>query len=653
MEIWTGYATQKDGLIIYINSLQNTNPALWQYGGFYNDNDNLFDSLGMLFEPNLLSSYYCLKSLEVFGMVSSIDDTSFNQFLDSLYNPVDNYFQMSKAGATNYTNLVATAIGLELSEITNNQNVNQTMVLSFLYNNRNGVGLWDSSTSFHKYELMDTFQILRALEDAQGVSMLSSYDTQQIVDSIFTLFSNSEEFFLISKVYNTMDLTYTMINSFALFDKISKLNLPQLYDVIKNSYYYDDYFLYDGFTSYLSEINSDNYYFGFRSFPLEFYGIGDRDYISASGYIMSHKATYKALDSLNKMYKIDDFGLTHDLSRLLDNIIDTQFLNASYPEQNGGFLPCREYIPLRADLQNKDIYIEYSFYAIKTMELLTEYLNIGDITFINFDIVQLFNYLISHKIETSEDLYFQTSGTDEIDIILQNTYYILHMLKTLDFYTLDSNKIEHFIESHIDYTNIKNIYYCYKIINLLSLDLELNGNLLQGLINDLFIASSHEFYKTTTHKIIDQDILLWICDMATSDPLTIAAEYEKDIILGTYLSISASLSNLVLSGFEYNISFQFESAQLGDSAFTNDGDNQFSLELFVPQRSTNYPIIEGNIVAYDNTLKLAEKPISITTLYNQKYYKDEVSAAVVLSTLFLAVPGGFIVISGKKSKKLT
>jgi hypothetical protein len=225
-------------------------------------------------------------------------------------------------------------------------------------------------------------------------------------------------------------------------------------------------------------------------------------------------------------------------------------------------------------------------------------------------------------------------------------------LKTLDLYTLNNEKIEQFVELQIDYTNIKNIYYCYKIIDLLGLDFELNGNTLQGLINDLFIVSSHEFYLTAAHATVNQDILLWICDMAKSDPLAVVANYEQEIILGTYLSISASLSNLILSEFHYNLSFQFESAQLGKSPFKNEGNNQFSLNVYIPQRSTNYPTVEGKIVAYDNTLELAEKEVVITTLYNQKYYKDEVNAAVVLSTLFLGVPGGFILISGKKSKRL-
>ena len=82
-----------------------------------------------------------------------------------------------------------------------------------------------------------------------------------------------------------------------------------------------------------------------------------------------------------------------------------------------------------------------------------------------------------------------------------------------------------------------------------------------------------------------------------------------------------------------------------------EDNNQFSLNLLVPQRSTNYPTIEGKIIVYDTALKLVEMAISINTLYNQKYYQDEVNTAVVLSMLFLGVSGGFILISGKKTKR--
>jgi prenyltransferase beta subunit len=143
MGAWTGYQTQRGELISYINTLQNINPTGWQYGGFYNDNTSAFNSLGGLFEPNMISSYYCIKSLEIFGMVSSINDVAFHQFLDTLYNTTYHNYQIGAPGLV-IGNIVATALGLELSEIMSYNSINQTTdIMNFLHSNRNKVGLWD------------------------------------------------------------------------------------------------------------------------------------------------------------------------------------------------------------------------------------------------------------------------------------------------------------------------------------------------------------------------------------------------------------------------------------------------------------------------------------------------------------------------------
>jgi hypothetical protein len=482
------------------------------------------------------------------------------------------------------------------------------------------------------------------------MNIFTSEDTSQMVSSLFSLFSGYEAFSLIPQEYNSMDLTYTMIKSFDLLNKISELDLQALYTKIGNAYFHDDYFLYNGFISYISERYD---YIGFRSNPLAYYSAGDRAYVNSLGYPLSHRATYQALDSLQRMYKLDDFAATYNLAGLVDHIINSQFLNSSYPDQSGGFLPVGEYNPLRADLLSKRIFLEYSFYAIQTLELLTTFLKIGDITFLDFNSSALYDYIFRYVIESSDMVYYQPYNVTEVDVILENTYYMAYILKTLDLYSLDSLKIENYLEHHIDYTNIKNVYYSYKLNELLDLSYEFNAELIQELISNLYSDSLHEFYKTTAHNVIDQQILFWICDMAKNDPLEIIVQYDEQVLLGTYLSLSASLSNLALSEFEYNLSFQFECTQLGEFVMIKENDNQFSLTVLIPQRATNYPTLEGRLVAYDTTWQLAEKTIIIHTRYNQKYYQDDMNGAVILSVLFLGVPGGFILISGKKIKRLT
>ncbi|MFW9822599.1 MAG: hypothetical protein ACFFE4_06675 [Candidatus Thorarchaeota archaeon] len=645
---WSGFSEEKDDLIAYINSLQYLTSGGWQYGGFYNDVNSSFDSLGLLFEPNLLSSFYSIKSLQIFGMVSSINDTAFHQFLDALYDSSEGYFRISQFDfSNNYTNIVATAVGLELSDITNYPSIDILGVLSFLYNNRNDAGLWDGSTSIKNYELIDTFQILRSISNTGEINIFNINDVEQVVESLLLQFSSYEGFSLIPKEYTLIDCIFTIIKSFDLFDKISELDLQGLYYAISNSYYYDDYLGKDGFISYLVD-DKLNYFF--RSYPLDFYSMGSKDNF---GYLISHKATYQALDALRMMFKLDDFALTTPLLRLLENIVDTQFINTLYPDHHGAFLPIDEYDPNWADIQSKKIFLEYSFYAIRCFELISEKLGIGDLTFIDFNITALNNFILHHVVETSEIIYYLPSYSNDMDNIIQNTYYMIYILIALDLYSLPTSKIENLIVQYIDYKNIKNFYYCYKINEILDLGLEFKRDELQALIHSIYNYPLHEFYVDTTKTVIDQSIFLWICDIAKNDPLVIEANYDNPIILGTHLVITASLSNLVLSNFEYNLSFEFVSPQLGYYRMVKEDYNLFSLDLYVPHRAVNYPSIEIKLVAYDTNNQLVERFIIINTLFNQKYYNNEISAAVVLSALFLTIPGGFVLISGKKRKHFT
>ncbi len=87
MADWNNYLNEKNELIQYINSLQSINTLYWYFGGFYNDDDTSLDTLS-IFEPNLLSSYYCIKSLEIFDMVDTIRINDFYQYLDGLYHTI-------------------------------------------------------------------------------------------------------------------------------------------------------------------------------------------------------------------------------------------------------------------------------------------------------------------------------------------------------------------------------------------------------------------------------------------------------------------------------------------------------------------------------------------------------------------------------------
>ena len=257
---WSVYNDEKSRVIQYISGLQSTN------GGFNNDNDITFDSLCFtMFEPNLLSSYYCIKSLEIFNAVDSIDITNFHQYLEDLYDNSIHSFQICNFGMPDFANIVATALGLELSDITGYSGVNRNELINFILTNRNSLGNWDASTYFKNHELIDTFQIIRCLKESGIINQLTLQQKNQISNAICRLYQQYNGFSLISKDYMSIDLINSIVTSFDLFNQISELDIPWLYNLIQECY--RDLFECYGFSGCT---NFENFN-GFRSCPIEYY----------------------------------------------------------------------------------------------------------------------------------------------------------------------------------------------------------------------------------------------------------------------------------------------------------------------------------------------------------------------------------------------
>jgi prenyltransferase beta subunit len=602
---WSSYTNQKSELITYINSLQNTNPVGWQYGGFYNDNNSSFNSLGILFEPNLLSSYYCIKSLEMFGMINSINVNSFNQFLDSHYNPGEYYFRISQIDfSNNFTNIIATAIGLELSSITGFSSISRNNVVNFIINNRNQIGIWDQSTTINSYELIDTFQVIRSLKDSGEMNHITSQEKAQIASSI-NLFYFESGYSLISKDHTSIDLLSSIINSFHLFGRVSDLDILSFYNDIENSYLEEEYFKILGFAGYL---NFGEYYQGFRSYPIKFYGSGH--------YLRDHRFTYMALDSLQKIFKLDDFSLKYDLMKLVDSIIGSQFLDTEF-DSFGTFLPLQSFTSGSSEFQDQNIFFEYSFYAIKCLELLANFLNLGKITDLPFNKGALYGYITRNIFLINDMINFNPHGASDPETILQHNYYMVYILKALNLFDLDLNNITHFILQKIDYENIKNIYYCYKINEILDLNLVFDVNLTSRLVGQLFSDNINEFYESRAHQKIDQDIFLWICEMARNDDIYIQCVYEESVNLGSVNTITASFCNLIFTEYGQLTSVIFESDQLGTLNLEKQFDNSYQISFMVPEDPKFYPNVEGMIMIYDYSKIIGEVPVSFQTNFEQ------------------------------------
>ncbi|MFX0044029.1 MAG: hypothetical protein ACFE8L_14035, partial [Candidatus Hodarchaeota archaeon] len=508
MENWDDYTVEKNKIIQYINNLQISLNTDWKYGGFYNDEDASFDSIRPTREPSLLSSYYCIKTLEIFEMEETINVNSFHQFLEEHYKD-DSYFEMSSP-EHNITNIIATTLGLELSNLMGFSDLNGSNVIKFILNNRNSQGTWDSATTVKMHELMDTFQIIRSLDNLGAVSNLSSLDKFEIVSAL-NGFKQYKGFSLISNEYTSLNLLNTIISSFQMFDMISDLEIQTIYDHIEKCFRYYSY--PEDWYAFLPYINADLLKPEFRSYPIEYNNRGFHNYIKQIDYLLSFKSMFYALDSMEKLFKLDDFEDEDVLSNLINDIIQSQFLNDSFPNIYGAFVPMRGYTFFSNESQALKIFFEYSYYAIRNLELLTTQLELGNLTDIPFDKDALYTYIDNHIVETSMNLFFDPWYTNDITIRFQNTYFMVYVLKVMDRYDLDNEKIKNYIISNLDYNSIENIYYAFKLSNFLDINIPFNLASSVNLVEQIFSEIHREYYLTTDKITIEQEAVLWISEM--------------------------------------------------------------------------------------------------------------------------------------------
>jgi len=624
MDDWLVYQDQKDEIIQFINDLQIPGGASWQTGGFFNDEDTGFDSLNPLFEPNLLSSFYCIKTLEVFGMEHTINEPNFHQFLNNSYDSLLDYFHI---GPWEYPedicNIVATALGLELSDITGFVDINRAETIDFILSNRNSLGNWDQSTTISHHELIDTFQIIRSLENSQLISQLTLEEKNKIGNAT-QLYYQTSGYSLLSRDYTSMNLMNTITGSFKLYGKLGDINIQELYAQI-NSSFVENY--QETFTnSFIGYLQKSCIFQSFRSYPIEYY--------SNNNMLRSHKTTYFALDSLSRMFKLDDFILEIDGNELISDIVATQFLNDSYYDTYGAFTPLWPYNSYyESSFLNSKIFFEYSYYAIRCLELLSAELNLGNLSSLGVDTLALYNHIDRNIIETSTELHFDPSYTSNIETILEYTYYMIYLLKALGMYEKNSQKIVNFIEANLNYENIKNVYFIYKILEILDLEIELDTNLTQSLVQDIFSNQYYEFYCSTSREKIEHENFYWICEMARNSEIKIKATFSSLIELGTINHFEVSLDNLILHDFGTYLTFKFESDQLGTHPFSMLPSGIYIADILVAFDSPNYPLIEGILRAYEASKVKIEQYICFNTTYflEYNYLIQKVSNIVKLS----------------------
>jgi len=627
---WNSYSQERSDIVSYIAGLQSVGTHV----GFYNDNDPLFDSL-LEMEPNQFSSFYAIKILETFGSshVDSIDKIRFHQDLTDLYHPEDFYFDISSVtSAADYANLVATAINLELSDITGFTGINRTEVISFIISNRNILGGWDASTTVKYHELIDIFQIIRSLVNTGALSELIPSDKNEIA-SYLNLFSQLNGFSLISEDYTSVELIHTVISSFDYFDRVGDLEIQALFNLLDGCALY-----MGGPYEFFACTKLESSIAGFRSKPLDYYTLGYDKYVEEINAMYSHRETYMILNSLKKIFKLNDFALTHDLNSVLQDVIASQFMDPEYQENYGAFL--YDNVASSSEWKNKLVYLQYSFYAIKVIELIADYLGLGPITNLGFSELALANYILGNIIESPTEIYYDIMGSGSTEIALENLYYAIYSLKAINGYGLDSNKIKNFALNHLDYSNVKNLYYCYKISEILNLSIDFDAEQSHTLIQSIYSDTHREFFESTERNRLEQEALAWICEMAKNDNATIYARYSNTIQLGGSNLISVELWNLILSNFGQHEIIKLESEQLGTILLDKMANNTHQKEINVSIDPANYPLIEGELCVYDGEVKVDQFPISFETtvdsIYNYSIIKtkSQIEINVTASLIF-------------------
>ncbi|GAG75226.1 unnamed protein product, partial [marine sediment metagenome] len=215
----------------------------------------------------------------------------------------------------------------------------------------------------------------------------------------------------------------------------------------------------------------------------------------------------------------------------------------------GAFLPFSSYNPYPPDSKNDKIFLEYSYYAIKTLKLLTDYIDNGNFSELDFNRIALYSYIFENIVETTSTLYFDPQYTDDPVEILRHTYYMIYILKELELYDLNNEKIKYLVEENVDYENIKSLYYCYKISEILDLNIIFDVDLTHALIQDIYSESINDFFLTPEREVVDHKAFSWVCEIALNDDVRIDTTYLSSIILGSTNNITASLCNMILNDF--------------------------------------------------------------------------------------------------------
>ncbi|MBD3211526.1 MAG: hypothetical protein GF311_02875 [Candidatus Lokiarchaeota archaeon] len=607
---WEAYQTECSLLLAYITECQSMTQSDGFYGGFENDLDPSFDSLDTL-DPNLVSSYYALKTLDILNALQAIDLDAFHEYLSDMYHPAEYYFDLTWAEiAPSFGIPAATSVGLDLSVLTGFEGVAELEIFNYLNSIQNSIGLWPTSLEYSQFELIDIFQVLRSLNESGYIDYFTPIEKDEIADGL-NHFKSYEAYSTTPINLERISRIFSVAQSFTLFDRWTDLAMHEIYSDIRDAYFDPFGKNYRGFYAYT---NTGGNYFPFRIYPIEYFNVGNYSSLEYTEHLRNHKTVLHALLALQNLYKLDDFENYYDLSDILNSTLDAQIISP-VSERFGAFLPTNALRIYSQERQDKYIFMDQSYYAVRLLEFLSNYLGLAPIEDLIVDVDALKTFVFDTFESPGEYCYSMPRDTDNVNIILKNTYFASYIMTALDSFTQNTEKIKNYLLDHIDYTNLENIYYCWKLDQLLKMNISFDIKRVQTIISELYSDELNNFFCSLNRKKMSHEALYWICDMARNGEIEYKLFFDQIIELGSNFTLRVDVNNIVLDGLTDYDSFKFESLQLGEYQLIHTGDGRFENELYIPIIQSNYPIIVGNITRYKYFRKVDQIPISIETRY--------------------------------------
>jgi len=609
---WNMYASEKNQIGSFLGNLQIDNPLMPIYhGGFMNDLDWNVDTV-IRYDPNIRSSYFAIFTLESLNMLNLMNNENFLQYLSQLYDSNSgcffyNFFHISNR----IYNVISTAFGIELADLVG-YNYNRTLSVNFLLNSRMNNGGWPNSENVGNYEFIDTYEVIRYFQRTGDINLLNVSVKDQIYQFLLR-FKQLFGFSSLSKDHTSLRTISNTVKSFALNSRIYDLDFQELFEIINSShliYYFGDLgegTFYGPATTNLSSIN-------YRTAPLEYKGTKNHNYSENIGFLHSAEHIFYAFSALEKIFKLDNFALESNLTEFLEHLIDCQFLDAGY-ERYGGFLPDYQFTMYSPDYYEDHIYLRYTYFTIKNIEILDTFLYDGNITNNGINLNALTTFISNRIIETTQYLYFNPYYSNNVNDIIENIYFMSYILKTFGIYALNTTKIFNFVIDNVDYTNFKGLYYLYKLSKLLDYYVDFDLDATRMLINDLYLDVEGEFLEFIDSEVVNTDILYWICDIAANDEIRINYNFDNPATIGYPFHINATLNNLVLDDFGQMATVKFEINELGNITLDQYGSN-YEKDIYLDVNPNYFPKLYANLCVYKDTEKIIEQPIEIDTDVN-------------------------------------